>query len=85
MSRKLIRTEPGSTDERELITLTLASSLENMLSFIEGAGFVGWATWYQDRGQQITSSILGLLILQKKDNSLSKEPPKCCQLSVRRK
>ena len=39
---KPISTEPGSREKRELITLTLASSRENMLLFIQrSAGFVG--------------------------------------------
>ena len=39
---KPISTKPGSREKRELITLTLASSHENMLPFIQrSAGFVG--------------------------------------------
>lgn len=38
-----ISMEPGGTKEKELDTLTSASSLENTLSFVKrSAGFVGW-------------------------------------------
>lgn len=46
---KPISTEPGSREKRELITLTLASSRENMLPFIQrSAGLVGWTVCYED-------------------------------------